>query len=487
MESGRGFFSVKLKMYIFVATTVLVVAFGTAAITFSISANRINSYYRQSASDNARNVASMLDGDYLARLRKTIRSGEYQAVRKQAVEEDNEELVEDFLRDRDLWNEYIKIRQLLSDYLSNMEGIEYVYVIDHGDADAIYDMYLIDDDSTPLYETGYFELREEELRETDLTDLPDPTITNGDWGWLCSDFKPVYDSEGNCVCIVGCDISMEEVMLERTSFLISMILGALVYTAIVIAGAMVLVDRVITKPIVSMTKEMKRFNPTMNKDYETAGVMELDIQSNDEISEIYQGIRNMQMSIVDDLKDKVKAENDLKNKDQRIDKLSDQTAKDALTGVGSKAAFIRKSEMLGRQSAKEGGRYAVVMADLNNLKHVNDEYGHKAGDTYITGCCDMISGVFANSTVYRIGGDEFVVILQGDDYENRIALTEKLRSDFEESFSQEDKDPWFRYSASVGIAENGPDDVTFESVFKRADEAMYEEKASFKSKYGTFR
>ena len=487
MGSGRKFFSVKLKMYIFVAITVLVVAFGTAAITFSISVNRINAYYRQNASDNARNVASMVDGDYILRLRKVIRSGDYQAVKKQAEEEDNEELIEEYLRKRDLWDGYISIRKMLTDYLSNMQGIEYVYLIDHGDEHATYDMYLIDDESTPLYETGYFELREEELRGVDLTMLPEPTITNGDWGWLCSDFKPVYDSEGNCVCIVGCDINMDEVMQERTSFLVSMIVGALIYTAIVIVGAMLLVDRVITKPIVSMTKEMKRFNPAMNKDYETAGVMELEINSNDEISEIYHGIRNMQMSIVDDLKDKVKAENDLKNKEQRIDKLSDETSKDALTGVGSKAAFIRKSEMLGRQAAKAGGKYAVVMVDLNNLKHVNDEYGHKAGDTYITGCCDMIGDVFKNSAVYRIGGDEFVVILQDDDYENRIALTEKLKSDYENSFSQEDKDPWYRFSAAVGIAENDQDDTTFESVFKRADEAMYGDKASFKSKYGSVR
>ena len=487
MEGGKKFFSVKLKMYIFVAATVLVVALGTAAITYSISVNRINSYYRQNASDNARNVASEIDGDYIARLKKAVRSGEYQAIKKQAEEEDNEELVENYLREKGLWDEYKNIRTMLSDYLSNMEGIEYVYVIDHGDTDAIYDMYLIDDDSTPLYETGYFELREEELRGVDLTELPAPAITNGDWGWLCSDFKPVYDSEGNCVCIVGCDINMDEVMLERTSFLISMIVGALIYTAIVIVGAMILVDRVITRPIISMTKEMKRFNPTMNKDYETAGVMELDIHSNDEISEIYNGIRNMQMSIVDDLKDKVKTENDLKNKDQRIDKLSDQTSKDALTGAGSKAAFIRKSDLLGRQSAKEGGRYAVVMVDLNNLKHVNDEYGHKAGDAYITGCFEMIKNVFENSVVYRIGGDEFVVILQDADFENRIALVGKLKGAFEESFLQEDKEPWFRYSAAVGMAENTPDDLMFEPVFKRADEAMYENKASFKSRYGSVR
>ena len=49
----------------------------------------------------------------------------------------------------------------------------------------------------------------------DLTAMPEPTISNGDWGWLCSDFKPVYSSDGECICIVGCDIGMNDVMAER--------------------------------------------------------------------------------------------------------------------------------------------------------------------------------------------------------------------------------------------------------------------------------
>ena len=76
--------------------------------------------------------------------------------------------------------------------------------------------------------------------------------------------------------------------------------------------------------------------------------------------------------------------------------------------------------------------------------------------------------------------NEFVAILEGHDYENRIALTEKLKSDFTTSFEQEDRDPWLRFSAAVGMAENASDDTTYELVFKRADKAMYDDKAAFK-------
>ena len=77
------------------------------------------------------------------------------------------------------------------------------------------DMYLISDDSSPLFKIGYCEEREEEPQEMDLNDLSEPNISKGDWGWLCSDFEPVYDSKGECLCFVGCDFGMDDVMKAR--------------------------------------------------------------------------------------------------------------------------------------------------------------------------------------------------------------------------------------------------------------------------------
>jgi len=95
----------------------------------------------------------------------------------------------------------------------------------------------------------------------------------------------------------------------------------------------------------------------------------------------------------------------------------------------------------------------MVMVDINNLKHVNDEYGHKNGDMYIKGCCHMISDVFRYSPVYRIGGDEFIVILFGSDYENRIKLCKKLKDEFRATYEQQSIPSWLRYSAAVGMAD----------------------------------
>ena len=127
------------------------------------------------------------------------------------------------------------------------------------------------------------------------------------------------------------------------------------------------------------------------------------------------------------------------------------------------------------------------MIDMNNLKQINDDFGHKAGDLYIKGCCRLICEAFKHSPVFRIGGDEFVAVLQGQDYENRSEIAEKLRSNFAEAFAQQELDPWLRYSAAVGVAEYTDEDNSFEQVFKRADQMMYEEKKQFKQKYGSYR
>ena len=171
MKPGKKTFSVKWKMYIFITITVLVVALGTAAIAFSTSVAQIDSYYKQSASDNARNFASMVDGDYLAKLKEAAASDEFQELRKRAEAEENEELIEEYLKEHDLWEGYYEIRTQITNYLSNMEEIEYIYVIAHGDKDALYDMYLVDDEENPLYETGYYEERETELLGKDLENL----------------------------------------------------------------------------------------------------------------------------------------------------------------------------------------------------------------------------------------------------------------------------------------------------------------------------
>ncbi|MBQ9009944.1 MAG: transporter substrate-binding domain-containing protein, partial [Clostridia bacterium] len=101
--------------------------------------------------------------------------------------------------------------------------------------------------------------------------------------------------------------------------------------------------------------------------------------------------------------------------------------KDPLTGVKSKHAYNEAEERMDRR-IEEGtvSRFSVAVFDLNDLKRINDTQGHEAGDEYIRTACRLICTHFKHSPVFRIGGDEFVAILEGVDYENQREILEQF-------------------------------------------------------------
>ncbi|MBR0303234.1 MAG: GGDEF domain-containing protein, partial [Clostridia bacterium] len=121
---------------------------------------------------------------------------------------------------------------------------------------------------------------------------------------------------------------------------------------------------------------------------------------------------------------------------------------DSLTGVRSKQAFAEESDFIQDLISKgKSPDFAVVFFDVNDLKKVNDANGHEAGDRYLIGAKNIICGVFRNSPVFRVGGDEFVVILTGDDYVRRGELMDAVNASAAENLIEG------RVAISGGIAE----------------------------------
>ena len=158
------------------------------------------------------------------------------------------------------------------------------------------------------------------------------------------------------------------------------------------------------------------------------------------------------------------------------DKARDVAYRDSLTGVKSKHAYAETESLMAEKIYHgQAGEFAVVVCDVNGLKHINDTLGHKAGDTYICSACEMICEHYKHSPVFRIGGDEFAVILQGQDYENRRAILEAFNAQIEMNVGTNN------VVASLGMAEYNPEtDNTFHAVFSRADAGMYERKQELK-------
>ena len=151
---------------------------------------------------------------------------------------------------------------------------------------------------------------------------------------------------------------------------------------------------------------------------------------------------------------------------------------DSLTGIKNKAAYIEDISII-EQKINEGklDKVGVVVFDLNSLKKINDTKGHDAGDEYIKAACHIICERFKHSPVYRIGGDEFVAILEGEDYENRRQLLEE----FSKMVDEEKKHDGL-VIASGSSTLHRDKDKSYMRVFERADKQMYKCKKQLKEK-----
>ena len=162
-------------------------------------------------------------------------------------------------------------------------------------------------------------------------------------------------------------------------------------------------------------------------------------------------------------------------------KLANELARrDELTGTKNKNAF-RELECSIQSNIENGLGYlpfAIIVCDINDLKHINDTLGHKAGDDYIRSSSRLICSIFSHSPVFRIGGDEFVVFLRSQDYDNRNELLDTLRALVLSNLSEQNGP-----IIASGLAVYEPDsDSSFSEVFERADSMMYINKNTLKSK-----
>ncbi len=160
---------------------------------------------------------------------------------------------------------------------------------------------------------------------------------------------------------------------------------------------------------------------------------------------------------------------------QKEDNITAST--DGLTKLKNKNAyFMLEKELNDGIASGMIDEFAIVVVDINGLKHINDTYGHKAGDEYIQSASVTLLELFQHSRhlIFRIGGDEFVVILAGYDYEHRHALMDSLHQYSERNTGTN------RVVMAAGIAEYTHKDLNINMVFQRADDWMYQEKKKLK-------
>lgn len=157
---------------------------------------------------------------------------------------------------------------------------------------------------------------------------------------------------------------------------------------------------------------------------------------------------------------------------------------DALTGLANRAYLIAAVEREIERGTRYGRGFCLVMADLDNLKAVNDSYGHRAGDRVLAGVADVIrAGVRRIDTPARLGGDEFVVLLPETDPTGAFVAAEKVRQGVAAMRTLERDGP-VMVTVSIGLAAWPDDGTTLDQLMDAVDDAMYAAKQRGKNRIG---
>ena len=254
--------------------------------------------------------------------------------------------------------------------------------------------------------------------------------------------------------VLGILIAEKDLTHERTSMIIQMVvIFVIVFIIVVIVFVRVMV--LIVNPIRTLTRAstmIARGELNTNVEYE----------SKDEIGALAKSINMMATEIREYFR-----------------YMHSQAYTDAMTGVGNKAAYMDEINMLDRKIEEGMAEFFVVVFDVNGLKRVNDNLGHEYGDMLIIDSANIIKHVFSAENVYRIGGDEFIVVMENAGEEDISGYIEKFDGEVR-TFNKEN----VRYEHDLAISKGAvayseSSDSEYKDVFKRADELMYRDKEAF--------
>ena len=156
------------------------------------------------------------------------------------------------------------------------------------------------------------------------------------------------------------------------------------------------------------------------------------------------------------------------------DRLSELLNRDPMTHTKNRVAYEDYKVSLNERFASgDKTDTAFVMFDINDLKAMNDNYGHEKGDEYIRNSCRLICEIFSGSIVFRIGGDEFVAVLQGRDFKNREKLLKAFDDELKKAAAS-DLPPEEKVSVAYGMSVyDRENDASIDLAINRADEKMY--------------
>lgn len=429
------------------------------------------SRYQNYAGDSIDFIARCIDGDD---MEECIRTGQ-----KSEKYEELQILANDFKETHDLLYIYV-IKPLKIDPPGNMMDVFAAWT-SWGKADGtdgLTDLGVITEYAYPS------EVAEQYMARMDH----DPGVTyfrnDTEFGDIYTAIRPIFNSKGDPIAVLCADIEINEIYQAARKYGLTAGITALVFMLAALVLVNYWIGRRVVNPIRKLQEAAGEFEDKCRRRADVSELTMEDPQTHtgDEIEALSASIVSMVEDIRSYAKDLLEKdekissqEGELLNLKEYVSQMDELAYRDPLTGAGNKAAYEKAARKLDWDVLAEKADFAIVMADLNYLKRINDNYGHDKGNEYIRGMYNLLKESFSASPVFRIGGDEFVAFVQDEELQKCEQLLELLKERMWRTMQDSSLEPWERISTALGYAryEIG-DDV--EAVFRKADAAMYEEK-----------
>ncbi len=393
----------------------------------------------------------------------------------------------------DEWNDYIanyegvRDLQAFKDIQEQFRAYQDIYNVDCFylsiyKLDVKHALYLVDgaygEDECP---PGCMDSFEEGIWPDENNPIVPATITNEDvYGWLVTAGYPVM-KDGKLVAHLCVDISMNDIKAKERSYVVNTALAMLGLTVFMLAIALWYVGRNVVKPVKMLSDTAKNYC-SENNDVVHHAFEKLQITTHDEIAGLLSSMKQMEADMNSNINALIDTQVALKESERKAQSMEEMAIKDSLTGIRNKMAYDHEAKKLEADLEDGFNEFGLAMVDLNFLKRTNDTYGHEKGNISIRRLCMLVCEIFDHSPVFRIGGDEFIVVLKNHDYR----CVDQLIDDFNDRLVQVQNDdtlkPWEQISAAIGYYKfDKTVDRTVDDVFRKADKAMYERKVAMKA------
>lgn len=487
-------FSIRMKVVTMIAILAAVII-AIAISYYSIMVSRLSKEtYSNIASDIAESTAQVLEEpekvERVKYLKTEVDKIYKESTTKPRAEESSEEEINAYLVQFDkLWEDttfkqnYDDTRTFLKDFgTTNSEFVNCLY-LQYVDFDEQCVVYLCDTDDNPATQCNPGLVDPIHKENASVLKNPiggfTPSIQKTDrYGKLIVAGAPIMDGE-NIVAYAMVDIQMNLVRGHQTGSIIRLTIYLAVTLVLLGVAGVIWASLWMIRPLQKLNKVTNSYNSLNPK--ETHELFEkLDINTRDEIQDLAESLKVMENDVYMRFNELIETNRLLITSKEETKKMEILANQDGLTGVKNKVSYLAEVNRI-NEMIKNGEytNFAVVMIDLNYLKDTNDTYGHDTGDVALIKLAELICETFKFSPVYRVGGDEFVVISRSKDYLRVDKLVDELKKKTNKTIDVHDGE---NISAAVGFSTYNPQiDKTVDDVFKRADKAMYEHKRQLKN------